>query len=156
MPLELETGDGLLLLEDGGHILLEVPLWGAPGGEDEFYYGRLPFAEAQKVLGATAPVNGTLHQCVASWHGTSLDPERGSFAVVQAGGVLDAFVGERIKVTRHGLLGGPRAAFAYVHNALDIPVAFGIAPDLSLPRRVWLALALPGDDSLAVTVERLA
>lgn len=129
--------------------------WTAPTNLDEFTYARLPMAEAQKVFKTTPPVFGSGIVSQACFHGTGLDPERGSFAVVQAGGILDALVGERVKITRTSF-GVKRSVLAYVHNSLLIDDVGGVTPDLSLPRRVWAQLALLGDDMVEVIVERLA
>lgn len=137
--------------------------WTPPAPELEFYYARLPFAEAQKVLSTTRPVVGSGVAATATWHGTGFDPERGSFVVLQQDGLLDGafgskadLVGERVKITARGLGGVQRSIVAFVHNADVIEGVRGVTPDISIPRRLWMRLALPGDNTCRVVVERLA
>jgi hypothetical protein len=120
--------------------------WAAPD-ELEVWYARMPHDEAQAVFAATGTQAGPkLASC--SWHGTGLDPERGSFVVVRAGGRLDPWVGERVKITsRESGTHRGDAVYGFVHNALDID------DDLSVTRRMFLALALPGLDRIEVAVE---
>lgn len=124
--------------------------YSAPVNEYEFYYARLPFHESQAVFGSTQPDPTTATVVEAAWHGTALDPERGSFAVVDENGPLKDLVGERIKVSL-----GSKAVYAFVHNSLSLPDVTGQALDLSLPRRLWMALALPGDDTHRLRVEKM-
>jgi hypothetical protein len=114
--------------------------------EVEMYLARLPFAEAQEVFAATGP-SGEARLGTCSWHGTALDPERGSFVVAHAEGKFDDWIGERVRLT---LRGERRAVYGYVHNAADLE-----PDDLSVPRRMFAALAPLGLDRLDVFVEKM-
>jgi hypothetical protein len=117
---------------------------------DEFYYARLPFYEAQLKFSESSPVHSSALQAKVSWHGTGLDVERGSFAVVQLGGIFDDWIGERIKITSRAAKGEQsRSAICFVHNYADID------EPVSVPRRVFAALAPPGLDSIIATVEKM-
>jgi hypothetical protein len=116
--------------------------------EVEMYLARLPFPEAQEVFASTGP-SGESRLAVCSWHGTALDPERGSFVVAHVDGKFDDWIGERVQVRLRGR-GESRAVYGYVYNAADV------APDdISIPRRMFAALAPPGLDRLDVFVERM-
>ena len=117
--------------------------------EVEVYLARLPFPEAQAVFASTGP-SGESRLGVCSWHGTMLDPERGSFVVVQVDGKFDDWIGERVRVRLRGGRGEERAVYGYVYNAADVS-----PDDLSLPRRLFAALAAPGLDRLDVFVEKM-
>jgi hypothetical protein len=120
-------------------------------GVDEFYYARLPFADAQQKFMETAPIRKTALPARLTWHGTGVDVERGSFAVVQLNGRFNDWIGERIRITSWQQKGLPASSVrCFVHNYAELD------SDLSVPRRVWAALAPLGMDSLDVTVERLA
>src|SRR5262249_30617101 len=63
---------------------------------------RMPYDYAQQLIGATGPVEGTAQVAACTWHGTILNPETGSFALVQRDGDLADLVGERISVSVFG------------------------------------------------------
>lgn len=118
-------------------------------GLEEMEIARLPFREAQAILGATRGVPTTLRQGVCGWHGdtASGDPETGAFAVVQPGGRFADLVGERLQVAlAEGI--ERRHVFVYCHNAVRI----ADDEELSLTRRAFLALGLLAEDSLKVNV----
>lgn len=112
---------------------------------DDEYLSTLPFATAQAALGATQPIPGSDVQAACGWHGTLTDPERGSVAIVRTDGPLADLVGERIRITFE-----EEAVVAYVHTEADI------LDDLSVPRRSFMGLAPPAQESIDVTVEILA
>ena len=123
-----------------------------PTNELEVYYARLPFHEAQAKLGETSPVKGTARPVSVTWHGTKLDPERGSFAVLRAGGDFDpTLIGERVKISyiRSGVV---RVIYAFVHNVGDLDVR----DEISVTRRLWMELEAAGFDRIDATVEQLA
>lgn len=108
------------------------------GAEAEILAGRRAFGTAQALF-AGGPV-GRSQRLSVGWHGTSVNTETGSFAVVRDGAGLDDLVGEIVRVTSNR-----REVFVYVLDTADVPVA------VSLTRRVFLALnrltieALPAD-----------
>lgn len=113
---------------------------------DDFYYARLPFDLAQSALDTGKAVGEPVRIGRLGWHGTRIDPERGSFAVVDADGPLADLVGERVRITS-GRGEIQRSVIAYCHNRATL------GEDMSVTRRLFLALAVPGDDSLSVEVE---
>ena len=119
--------------------------WVKPDETDD-YYGRLPFELAQSVLGEGAALVTLAGEC--EWHGTKTDPERGSFCMVRSDGPLAALVGERIRVT--SLEAASRSVVAYVHNE-----SAELTEDLSLTRKLYLALSLLSTDSVNVKIEVL-
>jgi hypothetical protein len=116
----------------------------------EMDYGRLPWYAAEAKFSETAPLKGTAIAASAAWHGTYMDEERGAFAVVQTGGMFDTWLGERVKITTRPIENKIRSVVAYVHNYAAID------DDISLTRRGWMQIALPGFDRLRVTVERMS
>ena len=117
--------------------------------ELEMYLGRLPFVEAQETFASTGP-SGEIRLGSCAWHGTSLDPERGAFVVAQVGGKFDDWIGERVNVRAHAHIVEQRSVYGYVHSVNDV------APDdLSITRRLFMALAPAGIDRLDVVVERM-
>jgi hypothetical protein len=112
------------------------------------YYARLPFGEAQAVLGSTGPIKGSAQSALCGWHGQSLHPETGSFVLVNENGPLAGLVGDRLKITLRDRP-SPAAVVAYCigRDALD--------DDLSLTRRLFLQLALLSSTNIPVTVEVL-
>jgi hypothetical protein len=117
--------------------------------EDDFYYARLPFERAQLALDTGKVESGSLHTGTLGWHGNRLDPERGSFVIVDSDGPLADLVGERLRITVGRDQPVPRSVVAYCHTMA------ALASDLSLPRRLYLALGAPGDETPAVQVEVL-
>ena len=117
----------------------------------EMDYGRLPWIEAQKKFSETAPIKGTATSAMASWHGTALDEERGAFLVVQTNGRFDEWIGERVKVTTRPIENKVRSVVLYVHNYANLK-----PDDISLSRRGWIQIALPGFDRIRVKVEKLS
>lgn len=63
------------------------------------------------------------------WHDSSVNPESGSFALVQTGAGLDDLIGEIIRVQFY-----TREVFAYVLDSADVPA------QVSITRRLFLAL----------------
>jgi hypothetical protein len=124
--------------------------WAAPEREIEMWYARLAFPESQAVFSSTAR-SGESRLAVCSWHGTRLDIERGAFVVVQVGGKLDDWVGERVRVALRGRTLLERAVYGLVHNAAELDER----DDLSVTRRLFAALAVPSLDRVDVTVERM-
>lgn len=114
---------------------------------DDIQIARYPFSYAQRVLGEEPPMETSL---VASltWHGTVTSPERGSFALVQRDGRFTDLIGERVRVST--FLG--RSVNAYVLGVADL----NEEDDLSVTRRLFLALAPLATDSLNVRVEILS
>jgi hypothetical protein len=78
----------------------------------------------------------------AEWHGTTTDPNRGAFALVREGGVLEDMVGEVLRVSA-----GHRSAFVYVVDSSD-----ELDEDLSLARRAFFALGNASDESIVARV----
>jgi hypothetical protein len=119
--------------------------------EPEIELARLPYDIAQSILGETGAKPSTRQRVVLGWHGTGLDPERGSVAVVPPGGKLALLVGKRVRFTyRGGTV--PRFVVAYVSAAvLGIPDD----EDISVSRRTFLALSPLTIDALDVDMEEV-
>lgn len=114
--------------------------------EDEFYYARLPFDLAQKTLDSGKNVENSIQIANCGWHGTRTDPERGSFVLVNADGPLADLVGERLRITSGRGGATIRSVVAYCHTRASLQ------EDLSLPRRLFFELGIPGDGSEPVEV----
>lgn len=120
-----------------------------PAGETNVYYARLPLLEAQPKMSETASAPGTFASVNCSWHGQVVDPERGSFILVRAGGELEDRIGSRIRLTGRAPTGGQ--VVGYVHGVADLDDR----DEVSVPRRLFMELGLPGLDRVPVTVETL-
>lgn len=125
--------------------------WTAPANETDFYYARLPFHESRLVLEGGGAVAGLGARGRIGWHGTKLDDNDGSYAIVKTGGPLAHLLGERIRVTnRQG--GHSFSVVAFVHNEtglLDEDV------DISLTRALFARLGLLSEDHVVGLVETL-
>jgi hypothetical protein len=114
-------------------------------------YARLPFNDAQEVLAMNGPDAQKRQRLVdVGWHGTFLDPERGSVALVRDTSPLMDLLGERVKVTRQGA--EPRSVVAYVYNVADAAV---IDWDLSLSRHLYAQLGMLAEETTSCIVEVL-
>lgn len=109
---------------------------------------RLGWETAQELL-SSGPLVSPTFETAATWHGTAVDPNRGSFAVVRFGGPLKDLVGERLKVTTR-VSSNPRSCLVYVFAAVST-----LDADLSLARRAFAALDLLAKDTVDVHVEVL-
>ena len=124
----------------------------APVNEDDFYFGRLPYSEAQAEIGKETPAPNQKYLSSVGWHHTKADPEWGAFAIVNQDSELADLLGERIKVTVRAGEGGhriDRSVVAYVHNRGEL------FDDLSLTRRLFMELGLLASDNVTATVEVL-
>lgn len=121
--------------------------WVPLDGTDPAILARTAWPTAQMLLDSGVLVSPTF-DTAATWHGTSVDPNRGAFAVVKAGGPLADLVGERIKVTTVGVR--PRSVLVYVFAAVT-----ALDADLSLARRAFSELELLAADDVDVHVEVL-
>lgn len=115
---------------------------------DDAQIARYPFSYAQSILGAIPPLEGSSRVATATWHGTKLSPERGSFVLVQREGEFSEMVGQRVKVSAFG----GSAVFAYVLGEADLEEI----DDLSLTRRLFMELAPLATESLGVRIEILS
>jgi hypothetical protein len=106
----------------------------APADLPDMELARLPYAEAQASLGGPGPALGVVSASLG-WHGTLVDPERGSFAVVREGGPLERLLGERVLLT-YRASGVSRSVVAYVHNKTS-----AVEDDISLTRALFTRLA---------------
>ena len=125
-----------------------IAVYEPPEHEDDFYYGGLPFAEAQAELGEETPAPNPKYLVSVGWHHTRADPEWGSFAIVNQDSELAGLLGERVKVTVR-TASRERSVVAYVHNRGEL------FDDLSLSRRLFLELGLLSADNVTATVEVL-
>lgn len=97
--------------------------------EMEIMAGRRAFATAQQLL-AGGPISGIPpRQLAIGWHDSTVNPEQGSFAVVQQNAGLDDLVGEIVSIAYAGVI-----VYAYVLATADVPA------QLSVCRRVFVAL----------------
>jgi hypothetical protein len=123
-----------------------APDWTPPERPDTGV-ARYAFANAQDLLEA-----GTLAEDsatgVVAWHGTTIDPERGSFCLARRGGPFEDLVGERLRITRRD-----RSVVCYCHDLVELDEE---DEDLSLTRRAFAALAPLSTELLEAKVEVLA
>lgn len=115
---------------------------------DDAHIARYPFSYAQALLGDIPPLEGSARTASCTWHGTRQHPERGSFMLVQRDGEFTDLIGHRVRISEFG--GG--SVYAYVIAAADLEEA----DDLSLTRRLFMALAPLATESLGVRVEILS
>lgn len=116
----------------------------------DFYTSRLGFRTAQRELAKAGPLPARTSVSLG-WHGTSRDPERGSFALVRADGPLAHLLGERVLISTRAA-GKPRSVIVYVHNESDLIEAM----DLSLSRRAFMEVGLLSKLLIDGVVEVLA
>ena len=109
--------------------------------EPEIMAGRRGFPDAQRLF-AGVPLRRLPTRIDVGWHGTSIDPETGAFAVVRDGAGLDDLIGEVLH-----LIVGRKEAFVFVLGSRNVP------QDISLTRRGFLALGLLSRESIAAVVE---
>lgn len=109
------------------------------GGIPILLAARRAFAVAQSML-AGSPI-GQSRKVTAGWYDSSVNPESGSFAVVQTGAGLDDLIGEVIVVAYKR-----RSVFAYVLQAADVPT------QVAVTRRAFLALSVLTAEQIAATV----
>lgn len=124
--------------------------WTARG--DLYDRAQLPLAEAQVALAALSNPQPVARASARSgWHGNKLDDGQASFAVVDSGGPLADLVGRVVKVSLDQTITAREVwAFCHASYALDP------GDDLSLSRRLFLALAPLNTESVPVTVEVIA
>lgn len=109
---------------------------------DDDYLASLGFSEAQEAFSVTSPIPGSDERATVGWHGTAVDPRRGSYGIVQKDGDFTEWVGERVKVTWN-----ERSVIVYVTDERDID------EDFSLARRAFLALEPLAADEVDAVVE---
>lgn len=124
------------------------PVWVERATAPMDVIARLGWADAQRLL-LSAALSSPIYQATAAWHGTVVDPNRGSFAVVRAGGPLASLVGERLKLTTAGPY--PLSCLVYVFQAVP-----SLEQDISLARRAFASLELLARDTVDVKIEVLA
>lgn len=113
--------------------------------EDDLYYARLPFPEAQAVF-ALGAVERIRRRTELGWHGSAVDDETGSVVIARLDGPFTDLLGKRVRLTSFGGV-APAQIYAYCH------LTFDVLEDLSVPRRLYLALGLLHLEELPVTVE---
>jgi hypothetical protein len=101
--------------------------------------GRQAFLDAQAAFAGTAT---TLGFFTVSWYGTAVSDERGSFGIVDPTMGLANAVGEVVQVTYNR-----RMVSVYVIGSQD-----GLATDLGITRRSYMALALLAIEPITATV----
>lgn len=126
-----------------------VPVFSPRATATEQTLARMAFPEAQVVLGATSPVDRGV-QAACGWHGTVVDANRGSFAVVREDGPLAGLVGQRVVLTTQSAA-VTRKAYAYV-----VASSGRVVEDISVTRRLFLELAPLASDEVSVRVQVLA
>lgn len=109
---------------------------------------RLGFQTAQARLGRLGQV-GERRVVALGWHGTSVDDERGSVAIVRPGSELaDDLVGTFVRVSP--LADRRRSVIAFVHASSD---ELDEDVDMSLSRRTFMAVGLLSEDLLDGVIE---
>lgn len=124
------------------------PLWVPRDTTTPDILARMGWETAQEML-SSGPLGTPVFDTLATWHGTAVDQNRGSFAVVRAGSVLKDLVGERLKLTTRSSA-RPRSCLVYVFQAVT-----ALDADLSLARRAFAELELLAADFVDVHVEVL-
>lgn len=102
---------------------------------------RMGFLDAQALLAGEVQDSPT-YETTTAWHGTIVDDNKGSFAVVRAGGPLAGLVGQRLQVTSKT---HDRSVLVYVFAAITT-----LGSDISLARRAFAQLDLLSADTLDV------
>lgn len=112
--------------------------------EPDIVYSRGAFPDVQNELSVFPPklINGVFS---CGWYGTAIDPERGSFAIVNADGPLGGKVGDYVRVSYLS-----KSVTVYCVEALSIPY------DLVLARRAYYQLAELWTSYLNVRVSDIA
>lgn len=112
--------------------------------EPEILEGRRAFLTAQATFDRV-PDRMLPTTYDVAWYGTAVNPQRGSFAIVQVDGPLDDLVGDHLRVWS-----GARSVNVYVLGRgedLDTPLA--------ITRRSFMALGLLSEDAIRCRVEVL-
>lgn len=124
--------------------------WSPLSTESYETIAHMAFADAQTFLNTIIEADSPTLATSVTWHGTRVDRNRGSFAVVRAGGPFAGYVGQRLLVSTLG----PqeiRTVIVYVFAALSV-----LDADLSLARRSFAQLELLAADEVDVTVQVLS
>jgi hypothetical protein len=124
------------------------PVWVERDTAQMDVIARLGWTDAQRLL-LSATLVSPIFSTTAGWHGTVVDPNRGSFAVVRNGGPLADLVGERLKLTTVG--NNARTCLVYVFQGVS-----SLEHDISLARRAFASLELLAKDTVDVKIEVLA
>jgi hypothetical protein len=101
--------------------------------------GREDFADAQALLSGGATGLGNFY---ASWYGTNVSDERGSFAVVNPDGGLSSAVGNFLEVIYNG-----NSVSVYVIGSYTL-----LNTDIGLTRRAYLSICRLSLDPIYVAV----
>lgn len=120
--------------------------WDSPD-RPEVEIARLPWPEAQRVLGSTGGLAATVRPGVCGWYGSAFDDDPGSFAFVAQDGPFQSMVGQRLAISTEG-----RRAYVYCKAALPL----NDGEDLAVTQRVYAALDLLTTVPIEVDVEVLA
>lgn len=107
--------------------------------EEEIAWAARAFPRAQQLLEG-AKLRDVPDLTVAGWHGTSVDPYEGAFAVVTQ--ARSSLVGDVLRVTA-----GNRSCLVYVVGVRNVP------SPLSLARRAFLSLGILSLDTIRIVVE---
>lgn len=106
--------------------------------ENEVIIARGGFADTQEDIRGSSTVIG---QFTVGWYGTSVNEERGAFAVVNRDGPLLNYVGDFLSVRR-----GQRTVYVYVFGSASI------IADIGLARRAYLGLSLLAHEPISAEV----
>lgn len=117
---------------------------------EERIYAALPWPEAQAKLSEPGLTTERPRAASCGWHGTGLDPERGSFGIVARDGPLAGLVGERLAISRRDTAEA-RTVYVYVHADSDT-----LTEELSLTRRAFMGLGDLALEDVPVVVEVVA
>lgn len=116
------------------------PQWVENESAPDDVLAKLAFADAQRLLFGT--LQDETYETTTSWHGTVVDENRGSFAVVRSGGLLDGLVGKKLEVSSKT---HSRSVIVYVTAKTP-----SLDADMSLARRAFAQLDLLAEDFLDV------
>lgn len=136
---------GVLDVGDPGVMTTSFEPFSPPGASNDFYIARLPFAEAQAILGALGGRPSFAEIGTVGFHGTAVDRDRGSFACVHLGGKFEDMLGQRVKITVAAAI--PVVVYAFASTTAPVK------QDITVTRRLFQVLAVLGQRQVTATVE---
>jgi hypothetical protein len=124
-----------------GGARVATPQAPIPDGWSDEQLAQLPWPDAQRALKIAHVHDPGAIPTHCGWHGAGFDARRGCFALAREDGPFAAFVGLRLHLHVHS-----RAVYVLLVDTADVP------DDLSVTRRVFMALGNPSADYVSVSV----
>jgi hypothetical protein len=122
-----------------------------PGKRVPSEIAQLPFDESQEAFGTAGAERGTRVFAVLGWHGTAFDDDYGAIALVPENGKLAGLVGKRLLIAGIESVAARSIRVLVLDTSRDMPED----EDITVPRRLFLALSPLWEDALDVKVEVL-